>query len=228
MGTGGPVPFEKSTESLYGLDTLRMYVSSVARRPVRPWKVPMSHFARPARLVLGLIALTSLVIVGAPSADAVTTPSMADDGSGGVVVTYDASTQSSSNYTNIQIFASPHTCASQEVLSPEYKIDSNPTLPAADRLAASPATVRAGTTVLSFVSGGAPVYAPLPEGSFTFCLYTYDFSNSPRTTFVQQLAATVTAEPTTTTTAPSTTTTAAPSTTTTAAVEEPVVPAHTG
>ncbi len=178
----------------------------------------MSHFARPARLVMGLIALTSLVIVGAPSVDAVTTPSMADDGSGGVVVTYGAST--ATNYTEIQAFASPHTCASQRVLSPEYKIDSNPNFPEADRLAASPATVRAGTNMLSFVSG-APAYAPLPEGSFTFCLYTLDLSNGIQVTFVQQLAANVTAEPTTTTTA-------APSTTTTAAVEEPVVPAYTG
>ena len=67
----------------------------------------MSHFARPARLVSGLIALASLVIVGAPSADAVTTPSMADDGSGGVVVTYGAST--ATNSTQIEAFTSPHT-----------------------------------------------------------------------------------------------------------------------
>ena len=178
----------------------------------------MSHFARPARLVSGLIALASLVIVSAPSADAVTTPSMADDGSGGVVVTYGAST--ATNSTQIEAFTSPHTCAQQNAPSPDYKIDSNPNLPAADRLAASPATIRAGTNMLSFVSG-APAYAPLPEGSFTFCLYTLDLSNGIQVTFVQQLAATVTAEPTTTTTA-------APSTTTTAAVEESVVPTYTG
>ncbi len=169
--------------------------------------------------VVGLLAVSALIIFGASPASAAT-GSLVDDGNGGLVVTYSSPTNQ--DYVVLEILPSTSDCNSAQIAL--AVLTNDPNAPQAAQIAASPATIVEGTTAGDIQTGGAYTMA---EFSYLFCL-----KSALTATLLAQLTMTIGQESpttTTTTTAPSTTTTTttAPSTTTTAA-GTPVTPAFTG
>ncbi|CAB4554597.1 unannotated protein [freshwater metagenome] len=171
----------------------------------------MSRFTRTTRMVVaGLLAVSALTVFGASPASAAPTGSLADDGNGGLVVTYDS--PSASDYIVFSVMPSGSTCDASQALG---ILTNYPSAPQFARLAASPATIAVGSMVLDAQQQGM---WSLEAASYTFCLN--DFPQLMTT--LDQLTMTLgQASPTTTTT-----TTASP--TTTAAAGTPVAPAFTG
>lgn len=159
--------------------------------------------------VVGLLAVSALIIFGASPASAVT-GSLVDDGNGGLVVTYSSPTNQ--DYVVLEIKPTTSDCNSpQNTLA---VLTNDPGAPQAAQIAASPATIVEGTTAYGNQTPGTYTVAAT---SYLFCLR----SLSPLT-LLAQLTMTIGQESPTTTT-----TTTAPSTTTTAA-GTPVTPAFTG
>ena len=170
----------------------------------------MSRFSRSVRLaVAGLLAVSSLIIFGASPASAAT-GSLVNDGNGGLVVTY--SNPTNQDYVVLEIHPTTSNCNSpQNALA---VLSNNPSAPQAAQIAASPATIVAGTTAFNVQTQGAYTMAAT---SYLFCLRPISLMLPP----LAQLTMTIgQGSPTTTTT------TTAPSTTTAAAT--PVTPAFTG
>ena len=171
----------------------------------------MSRFSRSVRIaVAGLLAVSSLIIFGASPASAAT-GSLVDDGNGGLVVTYSSPTNQ--DYVVLEIHPTTSNCNSpQNALA---VLSNNPSAPQAAQIAASPATIVAGTTAFNVQTQGAYTMAAT---SYLFCLMPSSFV-LPITPLAQLTMTIGQGSPTTTTTAPSTTTTAAAT---------PVTPAFTG
>ena len=170
----------------------------------------MSRFSRSVRLaVAGLLAVSALIIFGASPASAAT-GSLVDDGNGGLVVTYSSPTNQ--DYVVLEIHTIASNCNSpQNALA---ILTNDPSAPQAAQIAASPATIVAGTTAFNPQTQGAYTMAAT---SYLFCLMPNSFV-LPKTPLAQ-LTMTIGQGSPTTTTAPSTTTTAAAT---------PVTPAFTG
>ena len=171
----------------------------------------MSRFSRSVRIaVAGLLAVSSLIIFGASPASAAT-GSLVDDGNGGLVVTY--SNPTNQDYVVLEIHPTTSNCNSpQNTLA---VLANDPIAPQAAQIAASPATIVAGTTAFNVQTQGAYTMAAT---SYLFCLMPSSFV-FPITPLAQLTMTIGQGSPTTTTTAPSTTTTAAGT---------PVTPAFTG
>ncbi len=170
----------------------------------------MSRFSRSVRLaVAGLLAVSALIIFGASPASAAT-GSLVDDGNGGLVVTYSSPTNQ--DYVVLEIHTIASNCNSpQNALA---ILTNDPSAPQAAQIAASPATIVAGTTAFN----------PQTQGAYTMAATSYLFCLMPNSfvlpiTPLAQLTMTIGQGSPTTTTAPSTTTTAAGT---------PVTPAFTG
>ena len=172
----------------------------------------MSRFSRSVRIaVAGLLAVSSLIIFGASPASAAT-GSLVDDGNGGLVVTYSSPTNQ--DYVVLEIHPTTSNCNSpQNALA---VLSNNPSAPQAAQIAASPATIVAGTTAFDVQTQGAYTMAAT---SYLFCLMPNSFV-LPITPLAQLTMTIGQGSPTTTTT------TGSPTTTTAAAT--PVTPAFTG
>jgi len=133
-----------------------------------------------------------------------------DDGNGGLVVTYSSPTNQ--DYVVLEIHTIASNCNSpQNALA---ILTNDPSAPQAAQIAASPATIVAGTTAFN----------PQTQGAYTMAATSYLFCLMPNSrvlpiTPLAQLTMTIGQGSPTTTTAPSTTTTAAGT---------PVTPAFTG
>ena len=173
----------------------------------------MSRYSRSVRLaVAGLLAVSALIIFGASPASAAT-GSLVDDGNGGLVVTY--SNPTNQDYVVLEIHPTTSNCNSpQNALA---ILGNDPSAPQAAQIAASPATIVAGTTAFNVQTQGAYTMAAT---SYLFCLMPNSFV-LPKTPLAQLTMTIGQGSPTTTTT------TTAPSTTTSAA-GTPVTPAFTG
>ena len=173
----------------------------------------MSRFSRSVRLaVVGLLAVSALIIFGASPASAAT-GSLVDDGNGGLVVTYSSPTNQ--DYVVLEIHPTTSNCNSpQNALA---VLSNNPSAPQAAQIAASPATIVAGTTAFDVQTQGAYTMAAT---SYLFCLMPNNVVVLPITPLAQLTMTIGQGSPTTTTT------TGSPTTTTAAAT--PVTPAFTG
>ena len=181
--------------------------------PGRLKGVAVSRFSRPVRnAVVGLLAVSALIIFGASPASAAT-GSLVDDGNGGLVVTYSSPTNQ--DYVVLEIHPTTSNCnSSQNALA---ILTNDPSAPQAAQMAASPVTIVAGTTAFGIQTQGVFTMAAT---SYLFCLMPFSFV-LPITPLAQLTMTIGQGSPTTTTT------TTAPSTTTTAA-GTPVTPAFTG
>ncbi|MEJ6511734.1 MAG: hypothetical protein QNL59_07575 [Actinomycetota bacterium] len=177
----------------------------------------MSRFTRSARMVVacGLFVSTAVLFAASP-ANAAATGSLANDGNGGLVVTYSSPTAQDS--IDLEIKTSGSNCNDQQL--PLAVLTNNSQAPQAAQIGASPATIAVGTT--AFLIGGGTF--TVAAASYLFCLRYFD-SNTLLVVFIDQLTMTIgSASPTTTTTTTLPTTT----TTTTAPAADPVAPAFTG
>ena len=155
------------------------------------------------------LAISAVTFFAVSPASAAATGSLANGGNGGLVVTYSPSPGTSQNAINLEIYPSTSTCGNfNDTLA---VLSSDPQAPAQAQIAASPATLVAGTTAYAVNQGPQPF--TLANGAYLFCLYgsTGNLLDSLTMTIGQ-------ATPTTT---------AAP-TTTTAPAADPVAPAFTG
>jgi hypothetical protein len=173
----------------------------------------MSRFTRSTRMVVASALFVSTAVVFAASpANAAPTGSLANDGNGGLVVTYSSPTAQDS--IDLEIRTSGSNCNVQQ---PPLAVLSNDSLaPQLAQIGASPATIAVGTTAYGLQPAGS--LFTVAAASYTFCLFDTAQPLSP----LAQLTMTIgQASPTTTTT-----TTASPTTTTAAGT--PVAPAFTG
>ena len=169
----------------------------------------MFRSSRIARVAaVAALAVSSLTIVVAAPASAASTISLADNGAGGVTVTYTVDP----DMVAVELWPAGSTCASG---SGALYVLTNPGGPPGSELPSSPATLAFGTPIWE-ISGSGPVsvlaVTTIPAGTFTLCAKI----TGPNPSVEQQLEFTfVDGEPTTTTT----TTTASP---------EPSTPSFTG
>ena len=170
----------------------------------------MNRITRSVRIaVAGLLAVSALIIFGASPASAAT-GSLVDDGNGGLVVTYSSPTNQ--DYVVLEIHTIASNCNSpQNALA---ILTNDPSAPQAAQIAASPATIVAGTTAFNPQTQGAYTMAAT---SYLFCLMPNSFV-MPITPLAQLTMTIGQASPTTTTT----TTVAG------GASGDPVAPAFTG
>jgi hypothetical protein len=182
----------------------------------------MSRFSRSVRIaVAGLLAVSALTIFGASPASAAATASMVDNGNGSITVTYSGVVPGSNGFDVVLAFMSQGaTCPVNAYPNPNlFSLYANSMGGGAPVMAASPATIGVGTSVMGPNGPGA---VPLTSGNYQACLYTQVNSGANITyTNAGSLAVTI-GQVTPTTTA----TTSSPTTTTAAGT--PVAPAFTG
>jgi hypothetical protein len=167
----------------------------------------MSRFARSVRIaVAGLLAVSALTVFGASPASAAATGSLANDGNGGLVVTYSGTTPT--NTIDLEIHPVGTNC--DQVTALALLSAGSPNFPPQAIMAASPATIVVGTTAFQL--------SPTPGGTFTvaataykFCLFVGDGVNQG--TLIDQLTMTIGQATPITTTAPA---------------ADPVAPSFTG
>ncbi len=173
----------------------------------------MSRFSRQARMaVAGVLLLSTAVVFAVSPASAAATGSLANDGNGGMVVTYSGAI--AGDGVALEIHQVGSNCDPGNALA---VLSAGGNVPPAAQMAASPATIVVGTTAyeLSPALGATFTVAAI---AYEFCL----FGTTGQGTLIDQLTMTIgQVSPTTTST------TTAPSTTTTAA-GTPVAPAFTG
>ncbi len=170
----------------------------------------MSQRSRLAGIAaVAALAVSAVTFFAVSPASAAATGSLANNGNGGLVVTYSPSPGTSQNAINLEIYPSTSSCGNfNDTLA---VVSSDPQAPAQAQIAASPATLVAGSTAYAVNQGPQPF--TLANGAYLFCLYgsTGNLLDSLTMTIGQ-------ATPTTT---------AAPATTT-APAADPVTPAYTG
>lgn len=168
----------------------------------------MFRFPRLARFAAaGALAVSSFSLFAASPASAASTLSFADDGVGGVVVTYTVDT----DMVAVEFYPAGTTC--QVAGGGTLMVLTNPGGPPGSELASSPATLTFGTPVWGI---SAPQGATtIPAGTFTLCGMKLGMTPA----VLDQIEFTFSADPVTTTTS---------STTTTTASSEPSAPTFTG
>ena len=155
------------------------------------------------------MAISAVTFFAVSPANAVVTGSLADNGSGGLVVTYSPSPGTQQDGINLEIYPSTSSCGNfNDTLA---VISSDPQAPAQSQIAASPATLSVGSTGYA-LNGGAQPFA-LANSAYLFCLY------GNQGILLDSLTMTLGQATPTTTAAP---------TTTTAPAADPVAPAFTG
>jgi len=154
------------------------------------------------------LAISAVTFFAVSPASAAATGSLADNGNGGLVVTYSPSPGTVQNGINLEIYPSTSSCGNFNTTL--AVVSSDPQAPAPSQIAASPATLVVGSTAYALNQGAQPF--TLANSAYLFCLYgsTGNLLDSLTMTIGQ-------ATPTTT---------AAPTTTT--APADPVAPAFTG
>ena len=176
----------------------------------------MSRFSRSVRLALaGLLAVSAVTIFGASPASAVATASMVDNGNGSITVTYSGVVAGPNGFDVVLLFLSEGaTCPVNAYPNPYlFNLYANPMGGGSPVMAASPATIGVGTSVMG---PNGPQAIPLTTGNYQACLYTQDIGPNDYTN-AGSLAVTIgQVTPTTTTT------------TTTAPAADPVAPSFTG
>jgi hypothetical protein len=165
-------------------------------------------------VVASALFIAAAVVFTASPANAAPTGSLADDGNGGLVVTYSSPT-GPGDYVVLEIRTSGQSC--NIGLPPIAILSNDPQGSQLAQIAASPATIVDGMTAYEVAPNNGATFTFGPV-SYTFCLL--DISQGPN--LLAQLTMTIgQGAPTTTTT------TTVPSTTTTASAT-PVAPAFTG
>ncbi len=168
----------------------------------------MSRFSRTGRFAAAAaLAVSAVTFFAVSPASAVVTGSLANDGNGGLLVTYSPSPGTQSNGINLEVYPSTSSCGTNSDVLAVFSSD--PAAPANAQIAASPATLVVGSSGYA-LQQGAPQPFTLANSSYLFCLYdeTGNLVDSLTMTIGQ-------ATPTTTTT-------------TTAPAADPVAPAFTG
>ena len=169
----------------------------------------MSRFSQTGRFAAAAaLAVSAVTFFAVSPASAVVTGSLADDGNGGLLVTYSPSPGTPSNGINLEVYPSTSSCGTfADTLA---AISSDPQAPAEAQIAASPATLVVGSSGYALQQGASQPFT-LTNSDYLFCLY----GNSGN--LLQSLTMTIgQATPTTTTT------------TTTAPAVDPVAPSFTG
>ena len=168
----------------------------------------MSRLSRSVRIaVAGLLAVSALTFFAVSPASAVVTGSLADDGNGGLLVTYSPSPGTPSNGINLEVYPSTSSCGTiSDVLA---VFSSDPHAPAEAQIAASPATLVVGSSGYALQQGAQQPFT-LANSEYYFCLY--DETGNVLASLLMTIGQ---ATPTTTTT-------------TTAPAADPVAPAFTG
>lgn len=158
------------------------------------------------------LAISAITFFAVSPASAAATGSLANNGSGGLVVTYSPSPGTNNNDINLEIYPSTSSCGNfNDTLA---VISSAPGAPAQAQIAASPATIAVGTIGYALNPAGGTF--TVANSSYLFCLYGSQGNLLGSLTMTIGQAT------------PSTTTTLAPTPTTTAPAEDPVAPAFTG
>ena len=170
----------------------------------------LPRFARFA--AAGALAVSSFSLFAASPASAASTLSFADDGNGGVVVTY---TYDGTNMVAVEFYPQGTTC--QVNAGGALMVLTYPGGPPGSELAASPTTLTFGTPVWQITPTAEA--STIPAGSYTLCGASLGGMQSQ---ILDQIAFTFSSEPVSTTTSTSSTST------TTTAVADPAVPAYTG
>lgn len=169
----------------------------------------MARFSRIGRFAAAAaLAVSAVTFFAVSPASAVATGSLADDGNGGLLVTYSPSPGAPSNGINLEVYPSNSSCGTySDTLA---VISSDPQAPADAQIAASPATLVVGSIGFALQQGAQQPFT-LANSEYLFCLLgeTGNLLVSLTMTIGQ-------ATPTTTTT------------TTTAPAADPVAPAFTG
>jgi hypothetical protein len=167
----------------------------------------MSRFSRSVRIaVAGLLAVSAVTVFAVSPASAVVTGSLANDGNGGLLVTYSPSPGTQSNGINLEVYPSTSSCGTYSDLLAVFSSD--PAAPANAQIAASPATLVVGSSGYALQQGAQQPFT-LANSEYYFCLYGN--SGDVLASLVMTIGQ---ATPTTTTT--------------TAPAADPVTPAFTG
>lgn len=167
----------------------------------------MSRFPRLARyLAAGTLAVSTLTVFAASPASAAVTASIAEDGAGGVVVTYSGVTSTDS--VVVVAVEATAACSASTPVSALFFLTTDPQAPGGQTISASPFTIAVGGPAFRIAGGYGPM--TIAAGTYNFCLQSLS-SGTPA-----QLGSLVTTLGT------------APTTTTTTVVEEPAVPTYTG
>ena len=176
----------------------------------------MSRFSRTGRFAAAAalaISAVTLFAVSPASAVVTVTGSLANDGNGGLLVTYSPSPGTPSVGINLEVYSSTSNCGTySDTLA---VISSDPQAPAEAQIAASPATLVVGSSGYALQQGASQPFT-LTNSDYLFCL-SDNMGN-----LLQSLTMTIGQA------APTTTTTVAPTTTTTAPAADPVAPSFTG
>lgn len=168
----------------------------------------MSRFSRTGRFAAAAsLAVSAVTFFAVSPASAVATGSLADDGNGGLLVTYSPSPGTQSNGINLEVYPSTSSCGTNSDVLAVFSSD--PAAPANAQIAASPATLVVGSSGYALQQGAQQPFT-LANSEYYFCL-----RGSSGNVLASLLMTIGQATPTTTTT-------------TTAPAADPVAPAFTG
>ncbi len=171
----------------------------------------MSRFSRTGRFAAAAaLAVSAVTFFAVSPASAVATGSLADNGNGGLVVTYSPSPGTQFDGINLEVYPSTANCGSpNDILA---VVSSDPQAPAASQIAASPATLVVGSTGYTLQQGAQQPFT-FANSAYLFCL------RGSQGVLLDSLTMTIGQATPTTTVAP---------TTTTAPAADPVAPSFTG
>lgn len=159
-------------------------------------------------LAAAALALSAVTLFAVSPASAVPTGSLANNGTGGLVVTYSPSPGTAQDNVMLEIRLTTSTCGSG---APLAVLISDPTSPAGSQISGSPATIVAGSTAYA-INASQPF--TVASSTYLFCLFDGNTMNQ-----LDSLTMTIGQAP------PTTSTTIAPTTT---APADPATPAYTG